>query len=304
MSKNYSPISIFVYKRLKHLKIALNSLKKNAEAKKSTLYIFSDHWKSEKDKASVLEVRKYLSTILGFKKKVIIYRKKNFGLSKNIINGINYVLKYNNKIIVLEDDLKLNRYFLKYMNYNLNYFEKNNKIASIHGYMYPIKFRKNIPDYFFIKGADCWGWGTWRRAWKKFDSRGLKLKKMIDQKKNKKDFNFDNSIDYYQMLINQINRKNNSWAIRWYASAFVNNMLTLYPKKTFVKNIGRDNSGTHGSGTGLQIKETFRKRYIFTKHSIRIREHLDAKKELISYFKKTSDNFFIKLIKIFYYLVS
>ena len=124
MSKNYAPISLFVYKRLEHLKIAVVSLKKNAEAKKSTLYIFSDHWRSEQDKASVLGVRKYISAISGFKKKVIICRNKNFGLSKNIIKGVDYVLKYNNKIIVLEDDLKLSKYFLQYMNFNLTYFEK------------------------------------------------------------------------------------------------------------------------------------------------------------------------------------
>jgi hypothetical protein len=127
---------------------------------------------------------------------------------------------------------------------------------------------------------------------------------MIDLKKNKKEFNFDNSHDYYQMLVNQINGKNSSWAIRWYASAFLNNMLTLYPRKTLVKNNGRDNSGTHGAGIKrLQIKQIFQKKYVHIKYTHKVIEHVDAKKELINYFKKTSDNFFIKLIKSFYYLV-
>ena len=50
------------------------------------------------------------------------------------------------------------------------------------------------------------------------------------------------------MLVDQINNKNDSWAIRWYASTFVKNMYTLYPSKSFVQNIGTDGSGTHGSG--------------------------------------------------------
>ena len=195
-------------------------------------------------------------------------------------------------------------YFLNYMNEGLNLYASSEKVASIHGYMYPINFKKKVQDYFFIKGADCWGWGTWRRAWKKFDSSGSELKKRIDLKKNKKEFNFDNSHDYYQMLVNQINGKNNSWAIRWYASAFINNMLTLYPRKTLVKNNGRDNSGTHGSGIKrLKIKQIFQRKYVHIKHTLKVIEHVDAKKELINYFKKTSDSFFIKLIKRFYYLV-
>ena len=41
----------------------------------------------------------------------------------------------------------------------------------------------------------------------------------------------------------KIKGKNNSWAIRWHASAFLNNKLTLYPKNSLVKNIGIDGSG-------------------------------------------------------------
>ena len=46
------------------------------------------------------------------------------------------------------------------------------------------------------------------------------------------------------MLEKQISGQNNSWAIRWYASAFLKNKLTLYPSKTLVQNIGLT-SGTH-----------------------------------------------------------
>lgn len=47
------------------------------------------------------------------------------------------------------------------------------------------------------------------------------------------------------MLEDFIEGKNSSWAIRWYASAFLNDKYTLYPGKSLVKNIGLDNSGTH-----------------------------------------------------------
>ena len=25
--------------------------------------------------------------------------------------------------------------------------------------------KKNLEPNFFIRGADCWGWGTWRDSW-------------------------------------------------------------------------------------------------------------------------------------------
>lgn len=53
------------------------------------------------------------------------------------------------------------------------------------------------------------------------------------------------SYPYTQMLKDQIIGRNDSWAIRWYASAFLKNKLTLYPARSLVLNIGLDASGTH-----------------------------------------------------------
>jgi hypothetical protein len=49
------------------------------------------------------------------------------------------------------------------------------------------------------------------------------------------------------MLEDQIAGQNNSWAIRWRASLFLNRMLSLYPGGSLVRNIGTDGSGTHAT---------------------------------------------------------
>ena len=61
------------------------------------------------------------------------------------------------------------------------------------------------------------------------------------------DFDFYGSYPFTQMLRDQIAGNNNSWAIRWYASAFLKNKLTLYPGRSLINNIGSDGSGTHRS---------------------------------------------------------
>ena len=84
------------------------------------------------------------------------------------------ILKKYKNIIVIEDDLILDNFF-KFMNDGLKLFKNHKKIASIHGYIYPANFSSQIPDYFF-KGADCWGWATWKRSWNIFEKMG-KIKK-------------------------------------------------------------------------------------------------------------------------------
>jgi hypothetical protein len=60
-----------------------------------------------------------------------------------------------------------------------------------------------------------------------------------------KDFDFNDAFGYSQMLEGQINGTNDSWAIRWYASAFLADKLTLYSSRSLVHNIGNYSSGTH-----------------------------------------------------------
>lgn len=102
-----------------------------------------------------------------------------------------------------------------------------------------------MPETFFLRGADCWGWATWKRGWNLFNANGLQLLQQLQEKKLEKEFDLDGCYDYTKMLQDQIDGKNNSWAIRWRASAFLADKLTLYPSKSLVHNIGFDNSGTH-----------------------------------------------------------
>lgn len=58
-------------------------------------------------------------------------------------------------------------------------------------------------------------------------------------------FDYNGSYPYSRMLKRQIKALNDSWAIRWYASALAAGKLTLYPGRSLVHNIGNDSSGTH-----------------------------------------------------------
>lgn len=278
----YAPILLFTYNRPKHTIKTIESLKDNILAIHSNLFIYSDGPKSEEDRHLVNEVRKFIYNITGFKEVKIIKRDINFGLSKNIINGVTEMCNKYGKVIVLEDDLITSPYFLNFMNDGIDLYHNKHNVSSIHGYVYPTSF--NLPNNFFIKGADCWGWATWSSAWSHFEIDGAKLLKEIECNKLQKTFNFDNTFDYYQMLQDQVNGKNDSWAIRWYASTFLKNMYTLYPGKSLITNFGFDNTGTH-SGKTKMFKQSFYNNKIIIK-SIPIEQSKIAYNAFIKYFKK------------------
>lgn len=248
-----SPVVLFVYNRPWHTQQTIESLKNNELALQSDLIIFSDGPKNEQTITNVQKVREYIKTINGFKSLQIIERKDNFGLANSIIDGVTDVINQHSKIIVVEDDLVTSQFFLQYMNEGLEKYVNDDQVISIHGYSYPTQER--LPEAFFLRGADCWGWATWKRGWDLFNPNGIELLDELKKRKLTKEFDFNDSYPYTKMLKNQINGKNDSWAIRWYASAFLADKLTLYPGRSLVHNIGNDNSGRHfGMTTAYDAK--------------------------------------------------
>jgi len=237
-----APIILFVYNRPVHTRRTIEALAKNVLADQSDLIIYGDGPKNDAAKKGVEEVRLIIKNITGFKSISIVERDQNFGLAKSVITGVTETMGKYGKAIVLEDDLETTPHFLQYMNDGLNLYENDLQVASIHGYIYPIE---HLDENFFIKGADCWGWATWERAWDLFEEDGQKLYNELKNRKLLKEFDFNGSYAYSVMLKEQIAGKNSSWAVRWYASMFLQQMLTLYPSKSFVRNIGNDNSGSH-----------------------------------------------------------
>ncbi|MEP7056213.1 MAG: glycosyltransferase [Caldimonas sp.] len=238
-----APVVIFAYMRADHLRRTVESLLANPEAGSTDVIVYCDATKSSAHQPMIDAVRTYAESISGFRSVECIHRPSNVGLMRSVIDGVTKTLAKHGRAIVLEDDLLLSPHFLRYMNAALDRYEHDPQVASIHGYVYPVG--EALPETFFLKGADCWGWATWSRGWAHFDADGSKLLREILEKGLVREFDFDGQFPYSNMLRDQIAGRNSSWAILWYASCFLKDLLTLYPGRSLVENIGNDSSGTH-----------------------------------------------------------
>ena len=242
-SADTAPIVVFAYMRADHLQQCIESLLANPEAAASDIVFYCDAPKREHHQPMVDAVRSYVDGLTGFRSIRRVYREQNMGLRRSVMAGVTEVLAEHGRAIVLEDDLVLSPHFLSYMNDGLKRYEHDPRIASIHGYVYPVEGA--LPETFFLKGADCWGWATWSRAWSHFEADGTHLLAELRRRGLTRAFDFDGQFPYTSMLQDQIAGRNSSWAILWYASCFLKDMLTLYPGRSLVRNIGTDSSGTH-----------------------------------------------------------
>lgn len=240
---SYAPITLFVYNRLEHTQKTVEALQKNNLAKESELFVFSDSPKNEDARENVEEVRKYIKTITGFKKVEIKENKENKGLANSIIAGVTDIVNRYGKVIVMEDDLVSSLYFLQFMNDALDFYENEEKVASIHGYLYPVK--NKMPETFFVQHTSSWGWATWKRGWDLFEKDGQKLLNKLEERNLIEKFNVNGAYNFSGMLKRQIAGITDSWAIRWNASSLLNDKLNLYPRRSLIQNIGQDGSGAH-----------------------------------------------------------
>lgn len=243
--QNLSPIALFVYNRPDHTRRTLSFLQKNYLAEDSRLFIFSDGPKSDADKSKVQEVRQLLNEIAGFKSVKIFTRETNYGLARSIIDGVTYLVNDYGKVIVFEDDLSSSPFTLQYFNEALDRYEHEERVMHIGAYMYDLK-DKDLPEVFFYRAASSWGWATWERAWKYFESDIDKLMGRFDEEKIRR-FSIEGTMNFWKQMKEFKAGKINSWAIRWYASIFLNNGLTLNPSRSFIQNIGHDGTGVHSN---------------------------------------------------------
>jgi hypothetical protein len=240
-----APIALFTYNRPVHTRKTVEALQKNKLSAQSDLIVFSDGPKEGGSGEQIEQVRNYLKTIQHFNSVKIVERKSNYGLSANILDGVQQIISQYGKVIVMEDDQVTSPFFLDFLNEGLRLYENDENVISIMGHLYPVN--EKLPETFFLRGADCFGWATWKRGWDLFQPDGSLLLKRLIESKQTKEFEFDGSYPFMQMLTDQIAGKTNSWAIRWHASAFLANKYTLYPGKSLLSNIGGDGSGTnHG----------------------------------------------------------
>ncbi|MVN92418.1 glycosyltransferase [Mucilaginibacter aquatilis] len=247
--QNLAPIALFVYNRPEHTRRTISYLQKNQLANDSRLFIYSDGAKTEADKAKVEEIRRYAQTVTGFKSVTVIKRETNIGLANSIISGVTHLVNDYGKVIVFEDDLLSSPYTLQYFNEALDRYAANEEVMHVGAYMYNLK-AQGLTQSFFYRAATSWGWATWSRAWKNFEPDVDKLIQQFDKAKINQ-FSIEGTMNFWRQIQQFKAGKNNSWAIRWYASIFLKGGLTLNPAHSLIQNIGHDGTGVHSNNEDI-----------------------------------------------------
>lgn len=240
-----APIAVFAFNRPDNLLRTLLALAANTLATESDVIIFCDGPRTPAERVKTDAVQAIAAAATGFHSCEVRAAACNLGLKRSILDGVTSVINDAGRVIVLEDDLLTAPFFLQFMNDGLDVYAQHDAVASIVGWTCP--HEQEAPETFFLRGADCWGWGTWKRAWDAMDKNAEHLVLELSRKNLIDAFNADGHYAYFDLLRDVAAGHSNSWAILWHASNFVAGRYSLFPAHSLVFNDGFT-SGAHFSG--------------------------------------------------------
>lgn len=239
-----TPIAVIIYNRPdKTLQLFLELQK----IKPKNLYLIADGPKknSKLDKELCERSRRIFDQVDWNCEVRKNFSETNLGCKSRVVSGLDWVFENCEKAIILEDDCIPSKTFFSYAADLLDRYESDLEIGMISGTNFSPQV-KNKDDYFFSRYPAIWGWATWKRVWKIYDSEisDWPIKKSTgtyitwtEEKKTKRywKFNFD------QIYKNKID----TWDIQLAYQLLFNNLLTIVPRVNLVSNIGFGQSGTH-----------------------------------------------------------
>ena len=206
-----APVALFAFRRPWTTVQSLYALSRCPEAKDTELTIYCDAPRRASEEADTCLVREIAKSRNWCGRTRVVERTENLGLARSIIAGVRDLCESRGRVVVLEDELLVSRSFLAYMNSALLRYAGDDRVAQISGHQFPIGLPGGSCG--FLPAATSWGWGTWQRAWAGFDEQPdvLPLRDCFVRWA----FDQQGAYPYSAMLLNQMDGRADSWAIRW-----------------------------------------------------------------------------------------
>ncbi|MBP3756584.1 MAG: hemolysin hemolytic protein [Prevotella sp.] len=247
------PILFIIFRRKD---IALTSFERIKSVKPARLYIACDGPRPdvEGEETLVEETRQAILDAIDWDCEVnTLFQKNNLGCSLGVYTAINWLFEHEEEGIILEDDCIANASFFAFVAEMLAKYRDDDRVGMIAGTNQIAKWPMQH-SYCFSKYAACWGWATWRRAWKNID---INLSFFPKEKRNilKNRGYQGKDTDRWRYQIDMIEKQRvSAWDWQWYFSLAAQNQLCIFPKVNLISNIGNDQAATHTAFSNIFIQ--------------------------------------------------
>lgn len=233
-----TPVLLLVFNRPEYVRQSLSHLR---SIQPSRLFISGDGPRASHpdDVDKIKQVRRVIEQEVDWECELITtFRKHNGGCKLGVSQGISWFFQHVEHGIILEDDCIPHPSFYQFCGELLERYADNEGIFSIMGANI-LQRRYSNDSYIFTPHMFCWGWATWRRAWKYFD---LDMYGLNDSKTRQMLlglFEDESIVRYWTDIFHKTQSDEiDSWANRWVYACFYNQAMNILSNVNLVTNVG------------------------------------------------------------------
>lgn len=245
-----TPIAFIIFNRPRHTKESFAAIRAQRPSK---LLIIADGPRPghPTDAVRCKETREVVEAIDWPCEVLRNYSDVNLGCKRRVSSGLDWVFDQVERAIVLEDDCIPHNDFFTYCDNLLDRYENDERVWTITGNNFQHGKKRGEASYYFSKFNHCWGWATWRRAWKQYrvDIPFWPEWKSTADWRKKLPSPIERKI-WSDLLDRVKNGEIDTWDYQWTACVWYHGGLTATPNVNLVTNIGFGPDATHTVTTG------------------------------------------------------
>ena len=172
----------------------------------------------------------------------------NLGCGLRPASGIDWVFSQVDRAIILEDDCLPNPSFFVFCEQLLDKYANDPRVMHINGTNFssaplPIK-----GSYSFSKVVSCWGWATWRRAWRYHDPAVRDFPNLDLRRVLREAISHPRMITEFASMLATAHQRSGAvsyWDYQWALACWSRGGNAILPRENLVSNCGCGPDATH-----------------------------------------------------------
>jgi len=251
-----TPVAFLIFNRPDLTQIVFEAI---AKAKPKRLFVVADGPRFPSEEEKCAQARAIIDGVDWECDVFTNYSDKNLGCGRRVASGIDWVFSEVEEAIFLEDDTLPDASFFPYCEILLEHYRHDERIMTINGNNFQTGRRKTEYSYHFSKYCSCWGWASWRRAWKHYDYE-MKTWPAFKQAGMMKMICSDLLEQQFWVKLFDAMYENplgiDTWDHQWKYACWTQNGLAIEPSVNLVANIGLGRSdASHTTGYNPLLAE-------------------------------------------------
>jgi hypothetical protein len=244
-----SPVALIIFNRPEE---TLRVFQAIARVKPKELFVIADGPRAgrQDDIESCAAAREVVENISWDCKVYKNYSENNLGCGLRPATGISWVFEQVEEAIILEDDCIPDPSFFRFCDDLIERYRNDMRIAMIGGRNNLVRDDWGPYSYHFTRIPNCWGWATWRRAWRFYQFSIPLWRELRDSEWLKDVLGDDKAIMHWRTRFDRAYLNDGDidyWDHQWSFTCWSQNGLAVAPNINLVANIGFGDSATHTS---------------------------------------------------------